>query len=170
MTRGALPLRVQPAARGASSGPARAARDLESSHHQISNTPSDICRSPAEPKTGVCCFATNRGPDRFSAAQSCRANYPMKRVAQSSSGIDLMFTRFPSGFESTIDIVLRTGSMKSDFNHRRAALTRSLREVAMRNAIEEFRQHGRSYAARPVDGSDRGTSGGAGRPQLCVVV
>ena len=152
-----LPLCVQPGPDASSTRLADAARDRESGDHQISNTPSDICRSLNAEEQSV--------PFRHLVVQSCRANYPMKRVAQSSSGIDLIFARSASGFESMIDIVPLTGSMKSDFKSSPAALKRSPREVAMRNATEDPAA-GRSYAARQADDRDRGTSGGAGWPQV----
>jgi hypothetical protein len=89
----------------------------------------------------------------FSASQSCRANYSMKRVEQMSSEIDSC-SRDPQVHSNPGLTSFCTPVVWSPIsNHRPSALQRSLPGIAMTNAISrsrqlgEARQHGRSMTA-----------------------
>src|SRR5436190_4017057 len=89
----------------------------------------------------------------------------MKRVVQRSSDIDLTFVRSTSAFESRIDIVLYTGSMESDFKSSTGRTAASAPGNRNDECDQRIPAASRSYAARPVDDRDRGTSGGPDGPR-----
>jgi hypothetical protein len=181
---GGLPLCVQAAARGASSRPALAASRLDSSYHQIFNTPS-VIQYPISysipyqisvdrllnRRRECAILPQTDGSCGFSASQSCRVNYSMKRVEQMSSEIDSCSSDPQVHSNPGLTSFFTPVVWSPISNHRPSALQRSLPGIAMTNAISrsrqlgEARQHGRSMTA--IEGPPGGRTAPGVRHVVC---